>query len=419
MSEKSLVVTAPNWPSKFADRVKYMGESPIRALMKFLGDPTIISFAGGLPSPNTFPKWEILVAFMQILSDPKRVISALQYGPTEGYRPLREQLAEKVGRYGVPATADNILLTCGSQQALYLIGKIFIDENTIVCTERPTYLGAVQAYDSHGAKYCTVPMDENGMIVDQLPKVIETYHPKFIYAIPNFHNPGGVCMSLERRIKLVEIAEKYDLFIVEDDPYGDLRFEGEHITPIISLAKERTINLGTFSKTLSPGLRTGWVVAPEKLIPELAKAKQGADLFSSLLLQMAVSAILESGILPEHVKKSRALYSERRDAMLSTLDKYMPKEVTWTHPEGGLFLWLTVPEKINVREFFETARKEGVAFIPGYGFYPREVSPEGELLPERPEANATMRLNFSAETPERIKEGIEKLAGLIVVELAK
>lgn len=413
MSEK-LLITSPNWPATYARRAASMQSSPIRALMTFLNKPEIISLAGGLPAPETFPKYEMVMAILRVITDPGQLYTAWQYAPTQGYDKLRQFLAEKVGKYGVPATASNILLTNGSQQALDLIGKVWVDEKTVILTERPTYLGALQAWNSYEGKFITAPMDANGLITDELPVIIEKYHPKFIYVVPNFHNPGGVCMSLERREKLVEIAQKYNLFIVEDDPYGDIRFEGEHITPIVSLAKERTFYLCTFSKTLAPGARTGWVIAPEEAIKKLVQAKEGADLFSSWVLQMMVYEICASGMLPDHVKRSRDLYRERRDAMLSALEKYAPEGVSWTHPEGGLFLWLTVPEKINVPEFFKIAVDQKVAFIPGVAFYPVEVSSSEQHKDSR----RTMRLNFSLCPPEKIEEGIKRLMSAVKQELA-
>lgn len=410
MTEKT-IVTAPNWPSRFTPRALRQKSSPIRALFKYLKEPGLTSFAGGLPAPETFPKWELLFAAVRVLSDPETLYDAWQYAPTQGYPPLRKFLAEKVNKYGVPATPENIILTSGSQQALDLIGRVFVDEDTTVLTCRPTYLGALQAW-AHAGKYITVPIDKDGMMVDEIPELIEKYHPKFIYAIPNFHNPGGVCMSLERRIKLVEIAEKYDLFIVEDDPYGDIRFEGEHIAPIVSLAPERVLYLCTFSKTLAPGIRTGWVVGPEEVIAKLVQSKEGADLCPSWVLHMIASKICESGMLPGHVKSTRALYAVRRDVMIRALEKYAPQGVTWTHPSGGLFLWLTVPDKINVPEFFHVAIAQKVAFVPGDAFYPPET-------PEREERLHTMRLNFSLCKPEMIDAGIKLLCEAIEKELAK
>jgi len=425
MAEKN-IITSPNWESKYADRAKGMKSSPIRALFKYLGDPNIISFAGGLPAPQTFPYDLIREKSDAIFSDTKRRVEALQYGQTAGYKPLRQLLAEKVNKYGVPADAENVLLTCGSQQALDLIGKIFVDENTIIFVESPSYLGALQAFASYKGKFVVVPTDNDGMIVERLPAMIEKYHPKFIYTVSTFHNPAGVCMSFERRQKLVEILERYDLFCVEDDPYGELRYEGEHIMPIISLAKERVFYLCTFSKTLAPGLRTGYVIAPahtvqqleeakpleaDTVIPKLNQGKEGADLYSSYLLQMIIADILDSGFFPEHIKKIRALYGERRNAMLEALVKEMPAGVTWTKPQGGLFLWLTTPDKIIVPEFFHTAIDEHVAFVPGDAFYP---------YPEKvKESQHTMRLNFSAEPPEKIAEGIKRLGTALKKELAK
>jgi len=411
-------VTAPSWTEKYSDRARGIKGSAIRELLQYLGTPGMISFAGGLPAPSTFPVPEISKAINGILDNSGRVITALQYGPTEGYRPLREYLAQKMSKYGVPATADNVIITSGSQQALDLIGKVFVDKKTRILTERPTYLGALQAWDAYEGKYCTVPIDSEGLQVDELPAVIEKYHPKFIYIIPNFHNPGGVCMSAKRRQKLVEVARKYDLFIVEDDPYGDLRYEGEHIVPVVSLAPERTFYLCTFSKTLAPGLRIGWVVAPEEAIRKLVQAKQGTDLFTSMELQMAVYDICASGILPGHVKTSAALYEARRDAMLEELIKEMPNGIDWTEPKGGLFLWLTVPDKVNVADLFKAAIAENVAFVMGSPFYPNETTLNGRKI-VRPEALHTMRLNFSAENPETIKEGVKRLARAMKNELAK
>jgi len=334
-----------------------------------------------------------------------------------------------VNKYGVPASAENVLLTCGSQQALDLIGKIFVDENTVICVESPTYLGMIQAFASYKGKFCVVPMDHDGMIISELQKAIDMYHPKMMYIVSTFHNPAGICTSFERRMQIVEIAEKNDMIIVEDDPYGELRYEGEHIVPMVSMAKERVIYLCTFSKTLAPGLRTGYAIAPEStiqllegqkadgavevptVIPKLNQGKEGADLYSSYLLQMIIADILDSGFFPEHIKNIRALYGERRNAMLDALAKEMPAGVTWTKPQGGLFLWLTTPKEIIVPQFFHTAIEEHVAFVPGEAFYP---------YPEQvKESQHTMRLNFSAEPPEKITEGIKRLGTAMKKALAK
>ena len=386
-----------DWQANYAGRTRRMASSAIRELLKLTAQRDIISFAGGLPAPELFPVREFQEACDYILRNegPK----ALQYGETEGYGPLKEYLVERMCKYGVPAEVENILLTNGSQQALDLIGKVFVDDQCLVCTERPTYLGALQAWNAYEANYCTVPLDENGMVVEELETAIQRCHPKFVYVLPNFHNPAGVSLSEERRQRLVEIALKYDLFIVEDDPYGELRFEGQDLTPIVTQAKERTLYLCTFSKTLAPGIRLGWIVAPKVVISKLVQAKQGADLHTSTFLQMVANDICERGILRRHVKRIRASYLERRDAMLDAMAEFFPEEVKWTHPQGGLFLWVTTPPRVDTVDLFKVAVAEKVAYVPGVSFFP-----EGEG-----EGRHNMRLNFSYCKPEVIVEGIRRL----------
>jgi 2-aminoadipate transaminase len=390
-------VPAVNWDSVYAGRTARMKRSAIRELLKLTMQPDIISFAGGLPAPEMFPVRAFEEACQFILRNEGK--AALQYGPTEGYPALKQYLVERMNKYGVPAEEHNILLTNGSQQALDLIGKIMVDDQCIVCTERPTYLGAIQAWNAYDARYCTVPLDDDGMVVEQLPEVIERYRPKFVYVLPNFHNPAGVSLSEERRHQLVEIVIKYDVFIVEDDPYGELRFEGEDLSPLVTLAKERTLYLCTFSKTLSPGIRLGWIVAPQVVISKLVQAKQGTDLHTSTFLQMVANDICQRGILRQHVKRIRATYKERRDTMLDAMAEFFPDEVRWTRPAGGLFLWVKTPEEVNTVELLQTAVAEKVAYVPGNAFYP-DGNPEGLH---------TMRLNFSYCPPEIIAEGIRRL----------
>jgi 2-aminoadipate transaminase len=386
-----------DWQANYARRTHRMASSAIRELLKLTAQRDIISFAGGLPAPEMFPVREFQEACDYVLRNegPK----ALQYGETEGYGPLKEYLVERMCKYGVPAESENILLTNGSQQALDLIGKVFVDDQCLVCTERPTYLGALQAWNAYEANYCTVPLDEDGMVVDELEAALQRCRPKFVYVLPNFHNPAGVSLSEERRKQLVEIVLKYDLFVVEDDPYGELRFEGQDLTPIVTMAKERTIYLCTFSKTLSPGIRLGWIVAPKVVISKLVQAKQGADLHTSTFLQMVANDICERGILRRHVKRIRATYLERRDAMLDAMAEFFPEEVKWTHPQGGLFLWATTPPKVDTVDLFKAAVAEKVAYVPGVSFFP-----EGDG-----EGRRTMRLNFSYCKPEVIVEGIRRL----------
>jgi 2-aminoadipate transaminase len=321
-----------DWEAIYAARVQCMSSSIIRELLKLTMQPDIISFAGGLPAPEMFPVREFEEACAYVLRH--EGAQALQYGPSEGYGPLREYLVERMRKYGVPAEVDNILITNGSQQALDLIGRIFVDSTVVVCTERPTYLGALQAWNAYEANYCTVSLDDDGMVVDELEAAIQQHHPKFIYVLPNFHNPAGVSLSEERRHRLAEVALEHDLFIVEDDPYGELRFEGQDLTPVVTLAKERTLYIGTFSKTLAPGIRLGWVTAPQRVISKLVQAKQGADLHTSTFVQVVANDICQRGFLRQHVKHIRATYKERRDTMLDAMTEFFPEEVKWFRPQG-------------------------------------------------------------------------------------
>jgi 2-aminoadipate transaminase len=391
-----------NWEECFAERTRRISSSVIRELLKLTQQPDIISFAGGLPAPELFPVREFEEACQQVLRNDGAC--ALQYGPTEGYPPLLSYLEEKMKKYGVPAEQENILLTNGSQQALDLIGKIFIDADDSILIERPTYLGALQAWNAYAPRYVTVPIDDEGMQVDKVEPILQQNRVKFIYVLPNFHNPAGVTLSLERRYRLVELAARYGVFIAEDDPYGELRFEGEDITPLVVMHKENVLYLSTFSKTLAPGIRLGWVVAPQKIISKLVQAKQGADLHTSTFLQMVAYDICKRGILRHHVPRIRAVYRERRDAMLEAMESYFPPETRWTQPQGGLFLWVILPEHVNTEELLKKAVEQKVAFVPGSAFHPDGTGKN------------TMRLNFSNAQPEMIREGIRRLAQVITQE---
>jgi 2-aminoadipate transaminase len=373
-----------------------MQSSAIRELLKLTQLPDVISFAGGLPAPELFPVREIEEACSYLLRhEPKH---ALQYSTTEGHPPLREFLAESMSKYGIYHGPDNILITTGSQQALDLIGKLFIDPGAHVLTGRPTYLGAIQAWRAYEAEFATVPLDDEGMRVDLLEDVLRTTDVRFVYVLPNFHNPAGTTLPEARRRQLVEIARKHDLIIVEDDPYGALRYEGEDIIPIAALAPERTIYLGTFSKTLCPGLRIGWVVAPAAIRQRLVQAKQGADLHTSTFDQMIANDIAQRGILKVHVRQIRQTYSERMHTMLDSLDEFWPDGSSWTRPQGGLFLWARVPESLDSNAFLNTALERKVAFVPGSNFYPTSDG-----------GHNAMRLNFSNAKPEMIVEGVRRL----------
>jgi 2-aminoadipate transaminase len=394
-----------NWEGALAKRTERMQSSVIRELLKVTMLPGVISFAGGLPAPDAFPVRDFRDACSWVLEhDPEH---ALQYGPTEGYPPLKDYLIEAMAKYEIPAVRDNILFTNGSQQALDFIGRVFLDEGDKIVTGRPTYLGAIQAWDVYGPEYVTVPLDDDGMRMDELEQALEA-NPgvKFIYVLPNFHNPAGTTLSRDRRLRLVDLAARHGAFIVEDDPYGELRYEGEDITPIFAIHKENTIYLSTFSKTLSPGIRLGWIVAPERIMKRLIQAKQGADLHTSTLIQYLACDICQRGLLRAHVKRVRNLYRERRDAMLNAMEKHFPPDVAWTRPQGGLFLWARLPEGLDTDELLKVAVEEKVAFVPGRAFYP---GGDG--------GRSCMRLNFSYSEPDIIEEGIARLGRAIKLQM--
>ena len=398
------------WTSRYAQRTKGIKSSAIRELLKFTQRPEVISFAGGLPASELFPAERFREACCKVLAQQPHL--ALQYGATEGYEPLREMVARHIARYGIKAKSENVLITSGSQQALDLIGKLLINAGDRVLVEAPTYLGALQAFNVYGADYVSVPSDEDGLRSDLLEAPLRS-GPKFMYVLPNFQNPGGTTLSEGRRHELVLLADKYGIPIIEDDPYGQLRFEGEHLTPLVVLDRENlrrdsgysignVIYLSTFSKTLAPGLRLGWIVAPPEVIGKLVQLKQGADLHTSTFGQMVAYEVARDNFLDEHVKLIRRVYRERRDVMLEALTQYFPPEVTWTRPKGGLFLWVTLAEGMDAQRLFESALRENVAFVPGDSFY----APNGH----QEDGRRHLRLNFSAAPPDLIREGIRRLS---------
>jgi 2-aminoadipate transaminase len=402
------------WKSRYAQRNQRMGRSIIRELLKFTMQPDIISFAGGLPAPELFPVEECHEAADRILA--QLGTPALQYGPTEGYLPLRQFICDQMCRYGIKAQPANVVITHGSQQALDLIGKLLINPGDRILVEEPTYLGALQAWNSYQAEYVPVPIDDNGLRTDLLEPALRV-GPKFMYVLPNFQNPGGTTLPLNRRQELVRLSNRYGIPIVEDDPYGALRFEGEHLPPLVAIDADyqassglnghgfmegSVIYLGTFSKTLAPGLRLGWIVAPVEVVEQIVMAKQGADLHTSSFTQMLAYEIVQNGFLEKHIREIRQVYSERRDVMLAALERYFPAGCSWTHPEGGLFLWARVPEWIDTAELLQEAVKFKVAYVPGFAFF---------TDPTR--GRNTMRLNFSNAQPAQIEEGIRRLGNLL------
>jgi len=397
------------WDHRYAQRTQRMGSSVIRELLKWTEKPDVISFAGGMPAPEVFPVAQFQEACQKVLAD--FGAQALQYSTTEGFPPLREQIARHTSRYGIQINLDNILITSGSQQALDLLGKVFINPGDHILVESPTYLGALQAWNVYGAEYVTVPMDKSGMNTDALEEGLRA-GPKFIYVLPNFQNPTGVTLSLKRRQRLIELADQYGVPIVEDDPYGQLRFEGEHLPSVVVLDDKfrgnshgsyhgNVIYLSTFSKILAPGLRLAWIIAPPEVIHKLVQAKQGADLHTASFTQMVAHEVSRGGFLDEHIKLIRKTYRERRDVMLGAMDRFFPPEVDWTHPEGGLFLWGTLPKYLSSADVLKRSIEAKVAFVPGEPFHPNGGG------------HNTMRLNFSNATPEKIQEGIRRLGDAI------
>jgi 2-aminoadipate transaminase len=397
------------WSQRYAQRMQGMRRSEVRELLKLTEEPGIISFAGGLPAPEVFPLAQVEAACLRVLHE--HGTRALQYSTTEGYRPLREMIARHSSRYGVKVGPDNILITTGSQQALDLIGKVFINPGDHIVVDRPMYLGALQAWSAYQAQYTAIRMDEQGTVVDELEEVLRA-GPKFIYSLPNFHNPTGVTLSLERRRALIRMADHYGVPILEDDPYGQLRYEGDHLPSLVALDAEfradhgraysgNVMYLSTFSKTLAPGLRLGWIVGPETVIERLVLAKQGSDLHTSTFTQVLAHEVARGGFLDEHVRTIRRVYRERRDAMLAAMAEHFPPGVTWTRPQGGLFLWVTFPDGLDATDVLREAVKARAAFVCGGAFYSDGTG------------RSTARFNFSNAAPAQIRDGIERIGAVL------
>src|SRR5947209_9474888 len=327
------------WPSRYTRRAIAMKSSAIRELLKVTQRPDMISFAGGMPAPELFPIPEFQRACEKVLAEQGAAV--LQYSTTEGCLPLRQFVADDLKHQGINVGPENVLITGGSQQALDLVGKLLIDPGDLVVVEAPTYVGGLQAFNLYEAQYLGVPVDHNGLRTELLEEALRA-KPKFLYILPNFQNPSGVTMSLQRRQELLSLAAQYDVPVVEDDPYCELRYEGAAVAPLICLDRENVIYLGAFSKTLSPGLRLGWIVAPAEVISKLVQLKQGTDLHTSGFNQLIAHEVAQNGFLKEHVKQLREVYRQRRDVMLQALEEFFPTEAIWIHPQGGMFVWVTM-----------------------------------------------------------------------------
>jgi len=380
--------------------------SVIRELLKLTNKPEIISFAGGLPAPDSFPSEQLSAAAQKVLKEMPEV--ALQYGATEGTPELKEQIIRMLREEeGLIVREENILITSASQQALDLIGRAFIDPSDPILVELPSYLGAMQVFKSYGAKMIGVESDEHGITITDLEKKLrklknEEEHYKFIYMVPDFQNPSGRTIPQERREQIIRLANEYEVIIIEDSPYRQIRFEGTAPDTLYKLDMNgNVISLFTFSKTLAPGLRLGFIVAHESIIRKLTILKQSVDLCTSAFTQLLTAELLKTGYLKPHVQEVVAGYKKKKDAMLAALSRYMPGGVTWTKPEGGLFLWLELPKEMDADELFYEAIKQNVAYVIGSAFHCDDGGKN------------TMRLNFSYATYEQIDEGIRRLAEVI------
>ena len=393
---------------KFADRMNQLQGSEIRELLKLTQQPDIISFAGGLPAKELFPVEGMKEAAIAVMNENGQ--EAMQYSTTEGINPLREKIVERMkAKNGINATIDNILITNGSQQGLDFSGRVFLNEGDVVLMESPSYLGAINAFKANCPKFIEVPTDGNGMIMSELEKIIQTTENiKMIYVIPDFQNPTGRTWPLERRKQFMEIINKYEIPVIEDNPYGELRFEGENMPSLKSLdTKGLVIFLGTFSIILAPGYRLGWVCASTEILEKYNFIKQGADLQPSTVSQLEVNKFMELYNLDDHVAKIKEVYGHRRDVMLNAMKREFPEGIEYTHPEGGLFTWVILPEYMNAREVALECIKEKVAYVPGGSFFPNGGHEN------------TFRMNYSCMPDDKIEQGIASLGKVLKAMMKK
>lgn len=387
---------------KFANRMNGLKGSEIRELLKLTENPEVISFAGGLPAPELFPVEEMKEISVLVLEESGR--AALQYATTEGYPPLRDHIADRMNsKSKTNITRDDILITNGSQQGLDFAGKVFLDEGDVVLCESPSYLGALNAFKAYCPKFVEVPTDKDGMIMDELERILETTEKiKMIYVIPDFQNPTGRTWPLERREKFMELVNKFEIPVIEDNPYGELRFEGESLPSLKSMDKKGlVIYLGTFSKIFCPGYRLGWTCASPEILRKFIFVKQGADLQASSISQREVSKFMDLYNIDDHVEKIKIVYRKRRDLMLKTMKEELPEGLEYTYPEGGLFTWVELPSNLDARVIMEKCLENNVAYVPGGSFFPNGGKEN------------TFRLNYSTMPEEKIIEGIKRLGAVL------
>ncbi len=384
-------------------RAQALTSSAIREILKVTERPEVISFAGGLPSPATFPVERMREATEKVLREAPQ--AALQYGPTEGFTPLREWIAERLSRGGAKIPASRVLITTGSQQGLDLLGKVLIDEGSKVLVETPSYLGALQAFSLFAPQFASLPSDEQGIVTDAISPE-QLAGARFLYCLPNFQNPTGRRMPLERRKALVELAAKAGVPLVEDDPYGELSYGGEALPSLLSMNPDGVIYMGSFSKVLAPGLRLGYVVAPEEVHAKMVQAKQAADLHTPSFSQRIVHEAVQDGFIDQHIPQIRTLYAAQCQRMLDALQREFPAEVTWNRPEGGMFIWVNLPKGLDSGKLLAKAIERNVAFVPGAPFY--AVDPQTH----------TLRLSFVTVPGEKIDTGVKILGELLKAEIA-
>lgn len=387
---------------KYAERMSNLKASEIREILKVTQRPEVISFAGGLPAPELFPIEEIKAVNQLVLEESGSV--ALQYSTTEGYLPLREWIANRMNtRLGTSFEADQVLITHGSQQALDLAGKVFLDKGDVVLCESPTYLAAISAFRAYECEFVEVPTDDDGMIIEDLERSLnDVKNVKMIYIIPEFQNPTGKTWSLERRKRLAEAADRHQIIVIEDNPYGELRFEGESLPSVKSFdVRGYVLCTGTFSKIFCPGYRIGWIAGEEEIIRKFVMAKQGTDLQCNTIAQMEIAKYLELYDIDEHIGKIRDVYRRRRDLAVQVMENEFPAGVTFTRPQGGLFAWVELPDEMNARDVLTLSLEQKVAFVPGGSFFPNGGHEN------------TLRINFSNMPEDRIVEGLTRLGRIL------
>jgi 2-aminoadipate transaminase len=396
--------TTRSFDDLFAERIKKVPRSFIRDILSVTNKPDVISFAGGLPNSKFFPLEKIRFSVNEVLG--KYSFKALQYATTEGLYPLKIEIAEQYRKTGLIVNPDNILITNGSQQALDLIGKVLINKNDTLIIEEPAYLGAIQAFSMYQPKFIPVPLHNQGIDLERFEKSIQQ-GAKLAYLVPNFQNPTGITYDLEHRQKIAEILRDKQTLLVEDDPYGNIRFHGGQLPNLYSFVPSNTILLGTFSKTVAPGFRIGWMILPEQLLSKFVVAKQASDLHSDIFAQYVLYEFLSHFDMEGHLQKIRDAYSFQAKAMTDALAINFPHDVTYTKPNGGMFTWVSLPEGSSSMRLFEASIRQNVAFVPGVPFYLNKSD------------SNTLRLNFSCSGVDEIKEGIRRLADVYLLKLGK